>query len=183
MHKVNLSNFNNQWYSPGQRVKIMLWYIINRFFFNTVIPYPNGLKLAILKFFGAKVGKYILLKPKINIKYPWLLAIENNVWIGENVWIDNLAQVNIASNVCISQGAMLLCGNHDFKKTSFDLMLGEIILEEGAWIGAQSVICPGVICKSHSVLTVGSVATKNLEAYSIYQGNPAKKIKDRIFDQ
>ena len=136
-----------------------------------------------MRTFGAKIGENVTIKPKVNIKYPWFLKISDNVWIGENVWIDNLTQVTISSNVCISQGAMLLCGNHNYKKSTFDLMLGEIVLEEGVWIGARSVVCPGVTCKSHSVLTVGSVATSDLEAYSIYQGNPARKVKDRIIKQ
>jgi len=54
-------------------------------------------------------------------------------------------------------------------------------LEDGVWLGAQSVVCPGVTCGSHSVLSVGSVATKDLEAYSIYQGNPAAKVREREF--
>jgi len=183
MEKINLSSYNNCWYNPGNRLKIILWYITNRLFLNTHVPYPLFLKLTILKLYGAKIGNNIILKPKVNIKYPWFLSIGNNVWIGEKVWIDNLAQVTIHSNVCISQGAMLLCGNHNYKKTTFDLMLGEIVIEEGVWIGAQSVVCPGVTCKSHSILTVGSIAAKDLDAYSIYQGNPAKKIKDRIIEE
>lgn len=179
MQKVNLNSFNNQWYIPGNKIKILLWYITNCVFFNTSIPYPNFLKKKILKAFGAKIDENILIKPKVNIKYPWLLTVSNNVWIGENVWIDNLAQVTIGSNVCISQGAMLLCGNHNYKKTTFDLMIGEISLEEGVWIGAKAIVCPGVTCKSHSILTVGSVATKDIEEYSIYQGNPAIKVKKR----
>ncbi len=180
MVKIDLSSFNNNWYRPGTRLKILLWYIANHIFFNTYISTPNRLKYLILKAFGAVVSRNVVIKPNVNIKYPWLLTIGENAWIGENVWIDNLAQVTISSNVCVSQGAMLLCGNHNYKKSAFDLMVGEIILEDGVWIGAKSVVCPGVTCKSHSILTVGSIATKDLEAYSIYQGNPAVKIKDRI---
>jgi len=180
MLKSDLSSYNNRWFKPGKKLKIIIWYFVNRCFFNTCIPYPNRYKIVLLKIFGSKIGNNILIKPNVSIKYPWLLKIENNVWIGENVWIDNLASVRIGSNVCISQGAMLICGNHNYKKPSFDLMIGDIILEEGVWIGAKSLVCPGVTCKSHSILTVGSVATQNLEEYTIYQGNPAKKIKDRI---
>jgi putative colanic acid biosynthesis acetyltransferase WcaF len=77
---------------------------------------------------------------------------------------------------------MLLCGNHNFAKPTFDLITREIVLEDGAWVGAYSVVCPGVKCASHSVLAVGSVATRNLEPYAIYQGNPAIKVKDRIIN-
>lgn len=119
------------------------------------------------------------MKPCINIKYPWRLEIGNYSWIGEGVWIDNLGTVKIGSNCCLSQGAMLLCGNHHYGKVSFDLMVGDITLENGVWIGARATVCPGVVCKSHSVLSVGSVATSELTSYSIYSGNPAQKVRER----
>lgn len=74
---------------------------------------------------------------------------------------------------------MLITGNHNYRKTSFDLFTAPITLEDGAWIGASAKICPGVKVHNHAVLTMGSVATKALAAYSIYQGNPAVKIKER----
>lgn len=180
MNKTNLSLFKNDTYQPGSTLKRLTWYLVNRLFLNTSILFPSVFKSWILKFFGAKIGINIVIKPKVNIKYPWFLSVGDHCWIGENVWIDNLAQVSIGSNVCISQGAMLLTGNHDYKKESFDLITGEITLEEGVWIGAKSVVCPGVVCKSHSVLAVSSIAAKDLEAYSIYQGNPAIKVRNRI---
>jgi putative colanic acid biosynthesis acetyltransferase WcaF len=90
--------------------------------------------------------------------------------------------INIGSNVCISQGAVLITGSHNYKKTTFDLITGSIILEDGVWIGALAVVNPGITVASHAVLTTGSVATKNLEAYSIYQGHPAVKIRSRIVE-
>jgi len=92
--------------------------------------------------------------------------------------IDNLDQVSIADNVCLSQGTMLLRGNHNYKSQSFDLMVSPIVLEEGVWIGVKAIVCPGVHRHSHSVLSVGSsVATADLEPYTIYQGNPAQAVK------
>ena len=179
MEKVDLSSFDNSAYKPGSRVKIALWYMASCIFFKNPIILPMFFKKWVLQLFGCTIGKNLVIKPHVSIKYPWLLQIKDNVWIGEHVWIDNLAKVTISSNVCISQGAMLLCGNHDYKKSAFDLILGPITLEEGVWVGAKSVICPGVTCKSHAILSVGSVATKDLEAYAIYQGNPAVKIRQR----
>ena len=182
MQKVNLSIFNNSWYKPGSIVKRLLWYYINVCFIKSSFLWTNSLKVLLLKIFGAKVGRNIIIKPCVNIKYPWLLEIGNNVWIGEDVWIDNLGKVKIGNNVCISQGAMLLCGNHNYKKSSFDLIVEDITLEGGVWIGAKAIVCPGVTMKSHSVLTVGSVLTKDAEAYTIYQGNPAVPVKKRIIE-
>ena len=180
--KTSLSTYNNSWYKPGGRVKILLWYLVNTLFFINPLNPISGIKVVLLRLFGAKIGKGVIIKPRVNIKYPWLLKIGNDVWIGENVWIDNLAKVILDDNVCISQGAMLLCGNHNYKKTTFDLMVNEIILEEGVWIGAKSVVCPGVTCKTHAILSVGSIANIDLEPYTIYQGNPAKKIRNRVIE-
>jgi putative colanic acid biosynthesis acetyltransferase WcaF len=178
--QTDLSSYNNKWYQPGSRFKRILWYFINCLFFKTGILPISALKIFLLKLFGAKMGRHIIIKPYVNIKYPWFLEIGNEVWIGENVWIDNLGLVKIGNNVCISQGAFIFSGNHNYKKSSFDLLISEIILEDGVWIGAKSIVGPGIICRNHSVLSVGSVATNDLEPFGIYKGNPACKVKERI---
>ena len=178
--KTDLSSYNNSWYKPGASFfKRTVWFYINAIIFKTFLLPSNGIKAFLLRLFGAKIGKMVELKPCINIKYPWFLEIGDHSWVGEDVWIDNLTFIKIGSNVCISQGAMLLTGNHNYSKPAFDLMVKPIALEDGAWIGAKAVVCPGVIVQSHAVLIVGSIATKNLDPYGVYQGNPAVKIKDR----
>jgi putative colanic acid biosynthesis acetyltransferase WcaF len=179
---VRLAQYDNSWYNPGQKWKVLLWFVVSVLFFNNGFAIFNNLKCWLLRRFGAEVGKGVLIKPSVNIKYPWFLRVGNDVWVGENVWIDNLGLVIIGDNVCISQGAMLLTGNHNYKKSFFDLMIGEIILEDGVWIGAKATVCPGVTCRSHSVLSVSSVASSDLEAFGIYQGIPAQKIKIRTIN-
>lgn len=180
MHTVDLANFNNTWYDRGaSRWREMLWLLVSSLFFAHSLSVLSGVKVFWLRRFGAQVGRGVLIKPGARIKFPWRLTIGDHCWIGENVWIDNLAQVTIGSHVCISQGAMLLCGNHDYKKSTFDLIVQPIVLEDGVWIGAKSVVCPGVTCRTHAILTVGSVANKDLNAFGIYRGNPAEKVRER----
>lgn len=180
MNKTDLSKYNNSAYKVGaNKTKQITWYFFNILFLKNPFNPISSLKVLILKLFGAKVGKGVIIKPSVNIKYPWRLTVGNHVWIGEKVWIDNLADVTIGDNVCISQGAMLLTGSHDYSKTTFDVIVGNIILEDGVWIGAKSIVYPNIVCKSHSLLGVNSVATKNLDKYFIYHGNPAVKISKR----
>jgi putative colanic acid biosynthesis acetyltransferase WcaF len=177
--KTDLSKFDTGNYYAGPKWKILVWFFVNYYIFNSSLPWPYGFKRFLLNLFGAKVGKGLVIKVKVRIKNPWYLKIGDNCWIGESVWIDNLEFVDIADNVTISQGAMLLTGNHDYTVSSFPYRLGKITLEDGVWVGAQSVVCPGVVCESHSILTASSVATRNLEPYSIYAGNPAKFVRAR----
>jgi putative colanic acid biosynthesis acetyltransferase WcaF len=177
--RTDLSKFNNDWYDPGAGVVMRaLWYLTNALFLASWLP-SSRLKVFLLRRFGASIGRGVVIKPRVNVKYPWRLTVGNHVWIGESVWIDNLADVIVDDHVCLSQGAMLLTGNHNYKSAAFDLIVAPICLESGAWIGAKSIVCPGVCCRSHSVLSVGSVATRDLETYGIYQGNPAVKVRER----
>jgi putative colanic acid biosynthesis acetyltransferase WcaF len=177
--KTDLSKFDNSWFDTGANtVKRTLWYFCNAHILKSAMPFMS-IKIVLLKLFGAQIGKGLTLKPHVSIKYPWNLSIGDHVWIGENVWIDNLGKVKIGNNVCISQGALILSGNHDYSKVSFDLMVKDITIEEGAWIGAKSIVCQGVTIHTHAVLSVNSVASIDLEPYSINKGNPAVKVKDR----
>jgi putative colanic acid biosynthesis acetyltransferase WcaF len=178
--QVRLDLFNNDWYRPGRNIFIRLaWYFINLIFFRSgwlIFSFP---KRILLQLFGASVGKGVVIKPHVNIKYPWKLHIGNYVWIGEEVWIDNLDQVQIGDHVCISQGALLICGNHNYKHPDFGLITKPIIIETGAWIGAMCRIGPGSIIQKNSVFSLGAVFTGTSQPGMIYQGNPAQPIRKR----
>jgi putative colanic acid biosynthesis acetyltransferase WcaF len=183
MPLTDLSTYNNSPFHPGgSPIKRLLWFYVNAVFLKTSLLPSSSFKVFLLRLFGAKVGRNVTIKPGVNVKYPWHLTIGHETWLGENVWIDCLVPTYIGSNVCISQGAMLLTGNHNYKKTTFNLIVKSIVLEDGVWIGARAVVNPGVTAASHAMLTTGSIATKNLDAYTVYQGNPAVKIRARIID-
>lgn len=177
---MNLLNFDGSYFDKKAGVlKITVWYFVNALIVRASWNPFMGIKIFFLKFFGAEIGNGLVIKNNVNIKYPWKLKLGNNVWLGEKVWLDNLDEIEVGNDVCISQGALLLTGNHDYTLPAFDYRNAPIIIEDGVWIGAKTVVCPGVKVQSHSILTVGSIATKNMEAYGIYQGNPAVKIRIR----
>ena len=159
--------------------KQVLWYFVNILFFKNSLNILSSLKTALLKAFGARLGKGVIIKPSVNIKYPWKLQMGDYCWIGEEVWIDNLSELIIGSNVTISQGALLLTGSHDHTKETFDFISKPITLEDGVWIGARALVFGGVTCKSHSILGMNSVAERNLEEFTIYKGNPAIPVMER----
>lgn len=180
MQSPDLSRFSAEGFDKGAGgLKIALWYFVNALFVRSSLFPFMGWKRMWLRAFGAKIGKGLVIKNEVRIKSPWFLEIGDNVWLGEKVWIDNLDRVKIGNNVCISQGALLLTGNHDYCKPDFPYRNAPVTIENGAWVGAKSTVCPGVVVRQNAILTVKSVATKDLEPNGIYQGNPAVKIRER----
>ncbi|MBS7566465.1 WcaF family extracellular polysaccharide biosynthesis acetyltransferase [Mucilaginibacter sp. Bleaf8] len=177
---VKLGEFNSSGFNRGaSKLKEVVWYIIKVLFFLTALPFPNSLKVALLKLFGAKVGKGLVIKPRVNIHFPWKLEIGEHVWIGEEAFILNFEKIVIGNNVCISQRAFLCGGNHDYRDPAMPYRNGPITLQNGAWIGACCFIGPGVNIGIDTVITATSVVTTNAGPNGIYRGNPAIYIKPR----
>ena len=172
-------------YSPGKFdrgagvIKEALWIIMSLFLFRLCPFSLSALKSGILRAFGAQIGRGVVIKPQVTITFPWKLTIGDDVWLGEECWLLNLEQIVIGNSVCISQRAFLCAGSHNYKSPTFDLIVKPITVEDGAWLGAACWVGPGVAVGSHAVLTAGSVATKKLEPWGIYQGNPASLTKQR----
>lgn len=177
--KVNNALYKTKIKIGASRLKQLLWYLINILFFKNSYNLSSSFKVWLLRQFGASVGVAVVIKPNVNIKYPWKLVIGDHCWIGEEVWIDNLSNVVMGNSVTLSQGALLLTGSHDAFSESFDFQSADIILEDGVWIGSKAVVGGGVCCKTHSVLGISSVAERDLEAYTIFKGNPAIPVLKR----
>lgn len=178
--QVRLAAFDGSDFNKGAGfIKTTLWYFVNALVVRASWNPFMGIKVKLLRAFGAKIGKGLVIKNNVIIKSPWNLVVGDDCWIGENSWIDNLDKVYIGNNVCISQGALLLTGNHDYTISTMPYRNAPIKIEDGAWVGANTTVCPGVNVGRNAILTVGSIATKDMEANGIYQGNPAVKIRER----
>ena len=180
---VDLSTYRAAGFDRGAgRIKEALWLIVSLLLFR-LCPFSfSALKQVILRAFGARIGRNVTIKPQVKITFPWKLTIGDHVWLGEECWLLNLERITIGNHVSISQRAFLCTGNHDYKSPTFDLIVKPVTVEDGAWIGAGAWVGPGVKVGNHAVLTVGSVATKDLEPFGIYQGNPAAFLKQRIVE-
>jgi putative colanic acid biosynthesis acetyltransferase WcaF len=146
-------------------------------------PLPGSrLRAWLLRRFGAHVGQHVTIKPGLRVKFPWRLHVGDHSWIGEDVWIDNLADVRIGDHCCISQGVYLCTGNHDWSRPSFDLVVQPISIESQCWLAARSVVGPGVTVQEGAVLGLGSVAARDLEAWQVHVGTPAAPVRPRVVD-
>ena len=151
---------------------------------TALAPLPGSAwRRLLLRAFGARIGKGVVVKPFVKITFPWRLTIGDHTWLGEGVWIDNLAPVTIGSHCCLSQDAMLCTGNHDWSSPGFDLVVRPIMIEDGAWVAARACIGPGVTVGRGAVLALGAVAVRDLAPDFIHQGCPAAPIRLRRLDK
>jgi putative colanic acid biosynthesis acetyltransferase WcaF len=155
-----------------------IWLLIQPLLLSSSLP-GTRLRIVLLRLFGARIGHGVTIKPRVRVKFPWRLEVGNHCWIGEDVWLDNLAEIRIGSHCCLSQGAYLCTGSHDWSNPTFNLVTKPIVLGNEVWLGARSIVGPGVTVGDGAVLALGSVATRDLAAWQVHQGQPAVSVKSR----
>jgi putative colanic acid biosynthesis acetyltransferase WcaF len=160
-----------------------IWYVVKCFLFLTPLPVPSGFKCMALRWFGAQVGQGVVIKPRVNIHFPWKLVVGDFTWIGEEVFILNFEPVTIGAHCCISQRAFLCTGNHDYRQPEMPYRNDPITLEDGAWVGAQVFVGPGVVIGTEAVIIAGSVVTKNQPQRMVCGGNPCASLKPRWLEE
>ena len=174
---MDLSVYENSDFDRGApRWKEALWVFARCLFFQNALPWPPRLRVTLLRAFGAKIGRHVIVRANVNISFPWRLQVGDHVWIGEDVGILSLAQVTIESNVCISQRVYLCTGSHEFRREDFKLKVAPITVRTGSWVAAAAFAGPGVEIGLGSVVSAGSVVLENVPANVLVQGNPARVV-------
>jgi putative colanic acid biosynthesis acetyltransferase WcaF len=176
---IDLSGYTTGGFERGaSRLKETAWWAVRTLFFQTPLPWPSALRVALLRLFGATVGVGVVIRSQVNITFPWRFAAGDHVWIGEEVLVLSLAPVTIESNCCISQRAFLCTGSHDFASPAFSLRTSAITIREGSWVAAAAFIAPGVTVGPGSMVGAGSVVLADVGPRVIVRGNPATVVKE-----
>ena len=171
---VQLKTYDNSWYFPGRSLLWRAaWLFVGLPVFRSSLLPSSGLRVALLRLFGAQVGLGVVIHSEVSVKYPWHLHIGNYCWIGERSWIDCLTTVRLGDNVCVSQGCYICTGNHDWSDPSFGLIVRPVELKSGSWAAARSVLMPGVTLGEGAVAGAGSIVSRSIPPYEVHTGNPA----------
>ncbi len=177
---MDLSQFSSKNFDRGaHRIQELLWILIRTLFFLTPLPLPSFLKVLLLRLFGAKIGKGVIIRSRVMIWMPWRLEIQDHVWIGEEAFLLNLSPIVIESHCCISQRAFLCTGSHDHQQIDFRFKNAPITLRQGSWIAAQAFVGAGVEVGKNSIVSAGSVALYSIPENTIVRGNPATPCGNR----
>lgn len=176
---MRLDQFSSVGFDRGaSRSLEAIWLAANALLLSSWLP-GSSWRVLLLRAFGARIGRDVVIKPGVRIKFPWRLQIGDHSWIGEEVWIDNLAQVTIGANACVSQSAYLCTGSHDWTRESFNLIARSITVADHAWVGARAVLSPGAELGTGAVLSMASVGKGKLAPWTIYAGQPATALRAR----
>ena len=150
---IRLDQFSSHGFDRGApRWKEALWWLTRSLLFAPWFPVPSALKVSALRLFGARLGRGVVIRSRVNITFPWRFECGDHVWIGDEVLILSLAPVKLGSHVCVSQRAFLCTGSHAFDSPSFDLITRPIEIGDGSWIGASAFVGPGAVLPPSSRL-------------------------------
>jgi putative colanic acid biosynthesis acetyltransferase WcaF len=162
-----------------QKIGRALWMMVAGTLFRFSYHNWYGVRRALLRLFGANIGKYVRVRPTAKIEIPWNLTIGDHSIIGDHAILYSLGKVEIGRRVVVSQYAHLCAGTHDFTDPNFPLIRPPITIEDEAWLAADSFVGPNVTVGRRTILGARSSAFKNLPPGKIAGGNPAKVLRDR----
>lgn len=169
-------------FSLKQKAKRMMWNITYSLLFRPTIGRMRVFhrwRVFLLKAFGATTCSSNVFFPTIRVWAPWNLSTGMNVAIDEDVDIYNVAPITIGHFVSISRRAFICTPSHDISDIRRPLTYKPITIGNGVWIGAEAIICPGVTIGDGAVVAAGAVVVKDVPAWTVVGGNPAKVIKER----
>lgn len=159
---------------------VQLWWIVQGTLFRMSPQFLYGFRRFLLRLFGAKIGKKVIIRPSVKITYPWKVSIGDYSWIGDDVVLYSLGEIEIGNNVVISQKSYLCTGSHDYLKLDFPISAKKIIIKDESWLATDVFVAPGITVGRGTVVGSRSSVYKEIPANKVCFGNPAKIIKNRI---
>ena len=175
---LKLFKIPNNFYGKSRFV-LFLWRMVNYFFFKLSPDIMFSFRNFLLKLFGAKIGKGVMIRSSADIHYPWKFEIGDFSWIGYNTKIYNLGKISIGSNVAIAHDVYICNGSHDITKSTFDITRGEIEICDETWIANDVFIGPNVTINKGCVIASRSSVFKNMPEGYVCKGNPCEPYKIR----
>ena len=160
-------------------VTVQLWWLIQSTLFAYSPQFMYGWRRFLLRLFGAKIGKNVIIRPSSKIQFPWKVTVGNDSWIGDEVNLYSLGEIEIGGHVVISQRSYICTGTHDAFKETFDISSQNITIEDQCWLATDVFVAPGVTIGRGTVVGARSSVFKDLPAGKICMGQPAMVIKDR----
>ena len=170
LSKYDQSNFERG--KPGWF--IILWWLVQAIAFPLSLHNLNGWRCWVLRLFGAKIGKKVVIRPTARFTYPWKVTIGDYSWVGDDVVFYSIDRIVIGSHTIISQKSYLCTGSHDIKTENFSLITAPIKIGNGAWVATDCFIAPGVTIGANAVIGARSSVFQDIGVQQVAWGTPCK---------
>ena len=175
----NQKDANDSPWSKKEMIMTRVWELTWNIFIRWTPKFMNSWHITLLKAFGAKIHGKPFIAPSCRIYAPWQLEIKHHACLAPRSEVYNLGPVIIEERATITQYTYLCNGTHDLNDKRLQLLIGTMHIGEDVFIGAKSIILPGLKLGKGSVIGAGSVLTKDTDEWKVYGGNPACYLKDR----
>ena len=161
------------------KIRRLIWSIIQNTLYHYSFHTWSRWRVLLLRLFGAKVGRICTVRRSSRVYYPWLLDMGDLACLGDNVVVYNLGLVTLGARCSLSQEAYICAGTHDYTSLAMPLVTAPITVGADAWICARAFIGPGVTVGEGAVVGACAVAMKDVPAWTVVAGNPARVVKER----
>jgi putative colanic acid biosynthesis acetyltransferase WcaF len=158
---------------------VQLWWVMQATGFAWSPQLFYGWRRFLLRLFGAKIGRGAMIRPSVKVTYPWKLTLGNYAWVGDNVVLYTLGEIDIGDDAVVSQSSYLCTGSHDEARPGFDIFAKPIKVEREAWVATDVFIAPGVTIGAGAVVGARSSVFQNIPADMVAMGHPARVIRRR----
>lgn len=159
---------------------VQFWWLVQSTLFRWSPQVLYGWRRWLLRGFGARIGKGVLIRPTVEITYPWKLTVGDWSWVGDNVTLYTLGEVHIGENAVVSQHCYICSASHDYTLPTFDIYDNPVHIGSEAWVAAGVFIAPGVHIGRGAVVGARSVVLGDIPEMMVCVGYPAKPIRPRL---
>lgn len=166
---------------PGWYVQ--LWWIVQATLFRWSPQFLYGWRRFVLRLFGAKIGEGCIIRPTVEVTYPWKLTMGDYCWVGDHAALYTLGEIHIGDNACVSQHCYLAAATHDYTRPTFDMIDKRITIEPEAWLATGVFVAPGITIGRGTVVAARSVVVRDLPPMMLCAGNPARVLRPRPIPQ
>lgn len=160
-------------------VSVQLWWLVQSTLFRWSPQIAYGFRRWLLRRFGAQVGKGAVIRPSVTITYPWKVRIGDYAWVGDDVVLYSLGEIEIGAHSVVSQGSYLCAGDHDYTQAEFPIRARKIVIGSESWVAAHVFVAPGVNIGRRAVVGARSTVFRDMPAGMVCFGNPCKPVKRR----